>query len=413
MLSSTRERPHFSVILPEVHPLLFAGLCTVLALAGKAICLRLRVPALLAYLLTGFLLRTFGSELMPSGSDSARLLSLFADLGLACLLFQVGLQSDVKSLRSELPRALGLWLGDFTLASITGFSVAFFILDAGLIASLFVATALSATSVAVSVSVWEEQDAVHSPLGQRLLDVAELDDISAIALLVVVMSVAPLLQSGGDVQAMRLVIGERLVALTMAFVGYGLTCFVFARFIEHRISRWLFEFEHRLDGMLSVFAIGLCLAAVADWLGLSVAVGALSAGLIFSGDHQAREHADAFAPVIHLLAPFFFISVGYGIEANALFGAIGPGIVIVAAAIVGKVAGVGGAAIMQGERRAAWLLGVSMIPRAEIAMVVAHTGRTMGSAAMSAEIYGALAMMSAVTCVVGPILLRPMIKRYV
>ena len=70
-----------------------------------------------------------------------------AELGIICLLFRVGLESDVIGLVSQLPKAFGILIGDVLISGVFGFITAYFLLKIALIPSLFVATAFTATSV--------------------------------------------------------------------------------------------------------------------------------------------------------------------------------------------------------------------------------------------------------------------------
>ena len=309
-----------------------------------------------------------------------------------------------------LGRAMFMWTGDVIVAALMGFACAFWILDFGLVASLFVAAALSATSVALSVAVWQEAGKLSSPAGQRLLDVAELDDISAVLLLAILLAIAPSLQTAVSS------LGEfwQLIASPVAHLAGSLAIFCiavlfFARFIELPLLRWLFRIEHDMDAMLSVAGIALCIAALADGLGLSVAVGALSAGFVFSGNHLARDAADRFLPVVNLFSPFFFLGIGFALPLGAMGLAVGSGLVLTVSAVAGKVIGGGGMAALQSGRTQGLILGISLVPRAEICMLVAHQGRELVPWAVTPEVFAALAVASMLTSLLSPIALRKLL----
>ena len=109
---------------------------------------------------------------------------LLGELGVICILFRVGLENDPRQLLRQLPRAVSIWIGNVVLSALLGYVAARYVLGYDLIPSLFVATALSATSVGVSVLIWESAGRLKSELGEQLIDVAELDDISAIVFMV-------------------------------------------------------------------------------------------------------------------------------------------------------------------------------------------------------------------------------------
>lgn len=391
---------------PAPSTLFVVGICIFLALAASALGRRLRVPALLFYLLIGGGLQWVDAEWVELGSANESALEFLAEFGLALLLFRVGLESDVKTLRGELGRASAVWFGNVLLSAGLGYVVARYWLAQSLTSSLFVAVALSATSVALSVSVWDQVGRLATATGQRLLDVAQLDDISAVIFLSVILAVAPALQTAAGPEFAWTSLVAPISELAISLVLFIAAAVLFVAFIEHRLTDWLFATERTRDAMLSVAAVGMSTAAWADALGLSVAVGALTAGLMFSGDHRAREFADQFAALVHVFSPFFFIGIGLAIPATALFEGAGMGLALLAAAVVGKVVGGGGVALFQGSRHDAWLLGISLVPRAEIAMVVAHKGHKVVPEAMSDELFAAIAFVCVTTCVVVPLALR-------
>ena len=82
-------------------------------------------------------------------------------------------------------------------------------------------------------------------------------------------------------------------------------------------------------------------------------------------------------------------------------------------AVLGKVIGTGLPAIFTTDRRSALLLSISMIPRAEIAMVILERGRQLGDWAVSPLIFTSMIMVSAITCIVSPLILRPLLQKTV
>ena len=86
--------------------------------------------------------------------------SFLADIGVIVLLFKVGLQSHPGSLARKLPQALKVWLGDVSGSALLGFAASHYLLKLQLIPSLIVTTALTATSVGVSVAVCQSSQAL-------------------------------------------------------------------------------------------------------------------------------------------------------------------------------------------------------------------------------------------------------------
>lgn len=114
------------------------------------------------------------------------------------MLFRIGLESNLHDLLSKLPRAAPIWIGNVALSGLPAYLISIYLLDLATIPSLFVAVALTATSVAVSAEVWREANALNSPNGDIFVDVAELDDLSGVALMALLIAVAPAILAGNN-----------------------------------------------------------------------------------------------------------------------------------------------------------------------------------------------------------------------
>jgi Kef-type K+ transport system membrane component KefB len=149
----------------------------------KACLTRLGVPALVGFLLLGIGLRGVHEHWPVLGDGTGEVIGFLARLGLITLLFRVGLDSNLFGLLAQLRTASLVWVSNVLIAFLGGAAACIWLLDLGRVAGLIVATALTATSVGISVAVWEDAGALQSDTGELLLDVAELDDISAIILM--------------------------------------------------------------------------------------------------------------------------------------------------------------------------------------------------------------------------------------
>ncbi|MEW4528481.1 cation:proton antiporter [Maioricimonas sp. JC845] len=392
--------------------ILVVGLAMVASMPIKAVLERRGYPALVGYLGVGMLLRLVDREWPFLNHASTWALEMLAELGVICILFRVGLESDPRGLLRQMRRALPTWVGNVSLALVSGFVVTFYLLGFGLIPSLFAAVALSATSVGVSVMVWEDAGRMHTALGEELIDVAELDDLSAIILMIMLFAAVPVLQQGGTlvdlVQPVAVACG--LVLLKTALLAGS--CYLFARYLEKPITEFFSKFTRSPDPVIGVVGIGFVIAALAEFLGLSAAVGALFAGLAFSRDPDAVKMESSFMPLHELFTPFFFIGIGLQIEPDAVISSVGIGAVLLAVAVAGKYFGTLVPARRHHEMQAASLLAVSMIPRAEIGLIVARKGNTLGDWAVPDHLYGGMVFVSAVTCVASAVLLRRMFSRW-
>lgn len=368
---------------------------------------RFALPAQVGYLLLGLGLRVADEQWQILFEDSRLGLDFLADLGIVALLFHVGLRSNPRTLAQQLPRAAAVWVSDVIVSAGLAFLTARWLLDLELLPSLFVAGALSATSVGVSLLSWEQAGALRSRAGVFLLDLAELDDLSAVLLMVLLISAVPTLT--GDESAQFSAAAKDAAIAVFWITAIGLGAYLFARHVELKITT-TFRRWHDVSAMLVVvLGFGLVIAGLAGLAGFSAAVGALFAGLAFSRDPEAVRMDARFSVIYDLFTPFFFIAIGYAIEPSALGSALGIGGLLALAAIAGKVLGAGGASWRLFGARGALLIGASMVPRAEIAMVVIR--RAKEAALVSESVYAGLVTVSAVTCLLSPIVVRYLLSR--
>ena len=388
--------------------LITLGAVLILSPLTKGACHRLGLPASVGYIALGL---AIGALVKSSGISSPVFAGTFealAQLGVVALLFRVGLRSHTSALLDKIPDASVIWISNVLGSLAIGYVVARYGFQWSVETSLVVATAFSATSIAVSVSVWDEAGKLGSDEGQMVVDVAELDDLSAAVLLAVLLGTLPALLNGEDGIWLR--VGTSSLEILFKLALFILGCYLFAHFVEARftrINRWLSDTPTSLT--ISILGAGLVIAAFADYLGFSIAIGALFAGLAFSRDPQAVRTDGRFSYFYDFLTPFFFIHIGMQTDLMALINAFDVGLVLFVAAALAKFVFTAAPALLTMNRKDALTLGVSMIPRAEIALVVMYECRALDDRVVSSEVFAGMVLVSLATCIVSPTLLRRML----
>ena len=399
---------------------LLIGAVVVASILLRALLDRTYVPSLVGFMALGFLLRLADSRWGFLDERGEFAFEVLAELGVIVLLFRVGLESDLAGLLEQLPRASLIWIGNVALSAVPGYLVMTHVLGFGTIPSLVGATALTATSIGVSVGMWRRHDALRTRKGELLTDVAEMDDLSGVALMALLFAILPALRSGGaggdgeaagggDLWAELLSTGGIFALKLVVFAGL---CFAFARYGERRITASFQKVGSPPELMVLVAGVGIAIAGIAAWLGFSVAIGALLAGLAFSRDPDAVKIDAGFRGLFHLLSPFFFIGIGLALEVEALGSGLTAGAALAAVAILGKIIGAGLPALLATGTAGATLIGVSMVPRAEITMIIVERGQQLGDWAVPAELYAAFVLVSAVTCLLAPVTLEVLFRRW-
>ena len=158
--------PEFDV--PQLV-LIFGGIIILNILIGAGL-RRSGVPSLIGFLILGFLLRIVDSHWFFLSDEATGIFDFLATVGIIFLLFRVGLESNLPGLRRQLKPASVIWGGNILFSGILGYIMAYFALGLDLVPSLFVAVALTATSIAISVGVWQEAKSIKSPTGELLVE---------------------------------------------------------------------------------------------------------------------------------------------------------------------------------------------------------------------------------------------------
>ncbi len=371
---------------------------------------RLGVPALVGFLVLGFLIRLADTRFDLFTAGYSQIFTFMANIGLITLLFRVGLESNIRGLAGQLRRAGIVWFGNVFISGPVGFFTAWGLLGFHWVTSLIVATAFTATSVGITVAVWKEAEVLDTPQGQLLVDVAEMDDISAVVLMAILFAIIPTLRSGTAASLFPLVSGT-LGLFLLKLLAFGAFCFLFSQYVERHVVHFFGNLESRPDLMLVVVAIGFVIAALAGALGFSLAIGAFFAGLVFSRDPETLKMESSFLPLYSLFSPFFFIGIGMDLDPAVLGTTLGIGGILLVMAVLGKfIANALPLFFMTGVSTAV-LIGFSMVPRAEIAMVIMQRGLDLGDWAVPGDAYAAMVVVSAATCILSPLLLRWLLKR--
>ena len=392
--------------------ILLTGLIIVANLIIQVSLARTVVPAMIGYLLLGVLLRTCDAGWSFLDETHLDIFGFLAQIGVIMLLFRVGLESDIKGLLEQLPKAGMIWVGDVVISGIAGFAAAFYLMDLSMATSLIIATAFTATSVGISVAVWQNKHALQSSTGRLLIDIAEMDDISAVILMALLFSLLPLIKNISDPQALLPAVGKTLGIFGIKFVFFGICCLLFSLYIEKPVTDFFRKRAAKPQPMLLVIGIGIMVSSLAAWLGFSFAIGAFFAGLVFSRDPETVKMEANFLPIYDLFSPFFFIGIGLDIDPGVMISSLQPALFLLAAAFLGKFIADGLPVWIMDGKTSALLIGMSMIPRAEIAMIVMQRGLQLGDWAVGPEVYGAMIILCTLTCLIPPFFVQILLEKH-
>jgi Kef-type K+ transport system membrane component KefB len=354
------------------------------------------LPAVLGEIFAGVLLGPSVTHGRLLQTPSPTLISI-AQLGAIFLLFTVGLETRPKDLIRVGRTALWVALGGIVLPFLCGFFY-MYLRHAPAHEATFVAAAMVATSVGITARVLGDVNVLNTRVARIILGAAVFDDILGMVLLAVVAGLAS--QTGIE--------WLQLAVLFAEAAGFAIFMIFFGPRIVYHIRPGLERMSTRNAPLILALAICLGLSVVAERLGLAAIVGAFFAGLAFAEyspewNLQPRAHA-----INEFLAPFFFFTMGARLDVRVFRGDIWiDAVVLTVLAIVSKVIGCGVPLLREGPRTAL-RVGVGMMPRGEVALIVALLGLQLRI--VTAGAYAVVLFMTAATTLIAPPLLRVLFK---
>lgn len=402
-----------------LEPMILIGLAVMLIVAklGGELFERIRQPAVLGELLGGILIGNLvlfgftGAEALKTNE----VIAAIAEIGVIILLFEVGLESDLKEMMevgwsSLLVAVLGV-IAPFLL----GWGVsAYFIPEEPRLVHIFIGATLCATSVGITARVFKDLGKVATREARIILGAAVIDDVLGLMILAVVAGAIKATATGVTLSMMGVGI---IAAKALAFL---IGSIVLGQFIVPRLLRGAGRLES--GGVLLTLAISFCLffSWAAAKVDLAPIVGAFAAGLVLDEVHykpararKERNLQDLLQPVSLVLVPIFFIVMGMKVDLR-FFGRpelLGFALVLTLAAIIGKqVCSLG--VLERGTNRLA--IGLGMIPRGEVGLIFAGIGATLilpsaggvREAVIRPATFGAVVIMVIATTLATPPLLK-------
>lgn len=333
----------------------------------------------------------------------SEVIAILAELGVIILLFEIGLESELKELIKYGPQAalvavVGVVLpfGAGTLGLISLFHVA-------TIPAIFAGAALTATSIGITAKVLAEIGRLGDKEGQIIIGAAVLDDILGIIVLAVVAS----LVKTGEIEI------TNIAYLIVSAGAFLIGVILLGRFLSPYYVAFVKELKTRGPLLITALIIAFVLSYVGAAIRLEAILGAFAAGLVLGETEKQQELEEQVVPLADFFVPIFFVVVG----AKTNLGVLNPAIpsnregLIIAAflivvAMIGKV--LAGFAVFgqPGINRLA--IGIGMIPRGEVGLVFAGVG--VASGALSPSLEAAIIMMVILTTFVAPPLLRVVFK---
>jgi len=394
-------------------------------------------PSVLGELLMGVAIGNLGllgiHTFEPIRSDV--FIEFLAQIGVIILLFQVGLESNLASMRKVGVRAFAV----ATVGVVVPFFLGTWVVGPWLLpleslnAHLFLGAALTATSVGITARVFKDLGKLHLPEAQIVLGAAVIDDVLGLIILAVVSALVTL----GSVGA------GTIAAIVLKALAFLVGSILIGTYTAPYIGR-LFSRIHTGAGAKLTLAIVFALfySALAGLIGLAPIIGAFSAGLILDpvhfrsfkkpkpaeeleeyathlngNDRQHMEEAaahytekhieDLLQPIGYFIVPIFFVFTGIGVRLETLFSPtiLGIALAVTLVAFIGKYA----SSLVAGKGLNKKVIGFGMAPRGEVGLIFASMGMSLG--VLSESLFSIIVIMVILTTLITPPILAHYLKK--
>lgn len=331
--------------------------------------------------------------------SQSEVISVLAELGVIILLFEIGLESEVRELQKVGYQAAVVACVGVAVPFAAGTAGLMYLFHVAVIPAIFAGAALTATSIGITSKVLSEIGQLKSKEGQIIVGAAVIDDILGIIVLAVVASLA----KTGEVDVVNII--YLIVSATVFLLGSILLGKVFNKsFVA--AAKFL---KTRGNLIIPAFIFAFMMAFLGNAIHLEAILGAFAAGLVLEETDERKELDEQVKPVADILVPIFFVTVGAKVDIGVLNPVLPEnreGLVIAAfligIAIVGKL--VTGWAVFGQPGINRWAIGIGMIPRGEVGLVFAAIGASSG--ALNKPLQAAIIIMVILTTFIAPPFLR-------
>lgn len=342
----------------------FPMIAAVLAIAAVVgmLATRLRQPMIVAFIGVGVVVGPVGTGWVTS--DGA--IELLARLGIAILLFLVGLRLDIHMIRDTGPVALATGLGQVVFTSVIGYLIAI-ALGMVTVTAIYVAVALTFSSTIIIVKLLSDKrelDHLHGRIAVGFLIVQDI-----VVVLVMIALTAWGRQTGDNVALNMVAVAGKGVGL---LIGVALVM---------RVMPWLLRRVARSQELLVLFGVSyaVSLAALSEWLGFSSEVGAFLAGVSLASTEYRDALGARLVSLRDFLLLFFFLDLGAKLEFTHAGQQIAEAVVFSLFVLIGNpLIVIVIMALMRYPVKVGFLAGLTVAQISEFSLILAALGLSLG-----------------------------------
>ena len=362
----------------------FAALLSLAALAG-ALGMVMRQPLIIAFIAIGVLIGPSAMGLVSSGNEIA----LLAKLGIAVLLFIIGLKLDMKLIRSLGPQATLIGLVQIVSTTALGAGLSL-LLGFTPQSAILIGVALAFSSTIIIIKLLSDKREIDSLHGRIALGVLIIQDLAVVCAMIV-MAALSATGTGGA--------GDLLIALLEVAAYTGVLIVALALFM-HFAAQKVAGFMARNQELLLCFAIAwaVMLAALCDLMGLSKELGGLLAGVSLASTPFRDAMISRLSPLRDFLLLFFFISLGTQLNLDYLDTVVVPALALSLFVLLFKPLVIMAMCGLLGyRRRTGFMAGLSLAQISEFSLIFAAVA--FGAGFLNQEVLGLVTLVGLLTII--------------
>ncbi len=400
----------------EIGIILFA------ARLGGAVMKKLNMPSVLGELLMGIVIGPYllGSIALPGfhlglfplmdGSIpvSPELYGI-STIASIILLFHSGLETDLALFLQFSVKGAIIGIGGVIVSFLSGAWAGSLLTGLSPFApvNLFLGVISVATSVGITARILSEQRKMDSPEGVTILAAAVIDDVLGIIILAIILGIVSVLTSGGADGVNWGAIGMIALKAVGVWLGFTAVGLFFARKIGNSLKIF------RSETTIAIMSLGLALllSGIFEKAGLAMIIGAYVMGLSLSRTDISFVIQEKIHPLQEFFVPIFFCVMGMLVNVNEFLNpkVLLGGVLFSLIGIIAKIIGCGGPSLfLNFNMRGALRIGVGMVPRGEVALIIAGIG--IASGILNDSQFGIVIFMTLVTTMLPPPLLTALLK---
>lgn len=347
------------------------------------------------------------SPLQPDFAVSPELWAI-AQIASIILLFMAGLETDLSRFLRYAGPATIIGLGGVITPFLLGVAATVWLVPGmgwGDPGPLFMGAIMVATSVGITARVLSDINKLDTSEGVTILAGAVIDDVLGILVLAIVNGIALAQLAGSSIDM------GTIGMTALKAIGFWLGITLIGIISSKSVEKFIMWFKSK--GAKIAIGLSICFAsaAAAELFGLAMIIGAYSIGLAMSDRDIAQGLEERLTGAYNFVVPIFFTVMGMMVDVNAMIPLFWPyGVVISIFAVVSKLFGCGIPALFVGfNKQGALRIGLGMLPRGEVALIIAGVGIANGI--IATDMFGVAILITLVTTVLAPPLLVPAFQK--